>query len=176
MPTITPDNNVSPAGNAKRSLRWIKGAFFGALLALMAAGALSIVIMRLSSLPALTRERFDAARQQWEERAVSDYTIEVRVNGPQAATYLVEVKNHEAISALRNGAPLRQPRTWGTWSVPGIFDTVASDLESLETRRLDLVVRCLFDAELGYPTRYQRLDRNLSTETTWEVVKFSPHN
>jgi len=106
----------------------------------------------------------------------------VTVHGPQPATYRVEVRDGEAIAAWRNGEPLKSQRTFGTWSVPGMFSTISRDVEAIERaaaehRQRPLILRAAFHAEYGYPERYRRIDNGSrkggdSIAVTWEVVEF----
>src|SRR5690606_19614210 len=79
----------------------------------------------------LTEENYAAAWQQWLDSAPSDYDMEIQVRGRQPARYRVEVRDGLARSATRNGNPLRQIRTFETWSGSGMFETVGTDLEHL---------------------------------------------
>src|SRR5438132_1392979 len=67
--------------------------------------------------PTLTPQLFRAAHERWKSIAPLNYDIEVRVTGPQAAVYRVQVRDGEPQAALRNGQPLNSRRTFGTWSV-----------------------------------------------------------
>jgi hypothetical protein len=133
----------------------------------------------------LTEEGYEAARQRWQANALPDYDVEVEVRGRQPARYRVEVRGGLARQAWRNGAPLRSVRTFETWSVGGMFETVGSDLENLlrvargdataTTPRLSALVQ--FDEVYGYPRRYLRVERGGrggNPEVHWEVVEFVP--
>jgi hypothetical protein len=130
--------------------------------------------------PPLSAEALRAARQRWRERGPADYDIEIRVEGPQPGTYQVTVRGGQATSALRNGQPLTQKRTLGTWSVPGMFATINRDLEQVERRaggNADrftgaLTLRASFEPELGYPQRYMRMESGSTRDVSWEVTRF----
>jgi hypothetical protein len=156
---------------------------FGALLGLALGCIPALYILRLANrdpTPALTPELFEAAHQRWKSRAPADYDIEVRVTGSQPAVYRVEVRGGEAQAAWRNGEPLNSRRTFGTWSVPGMFSTISRDIEAVErhasgkaerfTPRLTL--RAEFDAEYSYPKRYRRIQQWSTVEVAWEVTEF----
>ena len=131
--------------------------------------------------PTLDRARLDAARELWTRTQVPDYHIEIVVQGRQPATYAVDVEKGEAVKALRNQNPLTQPRTFGTWSVDGMFRTIESDILSFESQ-LDvskssgklptLMLRAEFDPQYGYPKRYFRADWQRNLETNWVVSRF----
>jgi hypothetical protein len=154
-----------------------------------AVGALVVVLVASSAFrdrgwEELTEENYEAARQQWLSVAPSDYDIEVQVRGRQPARYRVEVRGGLARQAFRNGAPLRSVRTYETWSVGGMFETVGTDLEhimlvasgkaSATTPRVSSLVQ--FDEQYGIPRRYLRIERGGSggnPEVHWEVTEFT---
>ena len=135
--------------------------------------------------PLLTPELFYAASARWKASAPADYDIEIQVAGPQAAVYRVEVRGGQPAAAWRNGQPLKQHRTFGTWSVPGMFSTISRDLESEERRTTgraqpgtpQLILKAQFDSQYHFPQRYRRIEwgsrRGSNAVTvTWEVVEF----
>ena len=112
--------------------------------------------------------------------APPEYDIEVRVTGSQPAIYRVQVRAGEAVAAWRNGQPLLSRRTFGTWSVPGMFGTISRDIESIErhtTGKADrftprLILRAEFDPQYSYPARYRRIEQWSTVEVAWEVTDF----
>jgi len=162
--------------------------FFGTLVGGILGIVATLVGLRVANrdrTPELTPQIFAAARERWKANAPHDYDIEVRVEGPQPAAYRARVRDGQAIAAWRNGKPLATVRTFGTWSVPGMFSTISRDVETIERQaegRADpaiptLLLRASFDPQYSYPARYSRIEwgsRKGSTATTvtWEVVKF----
>jgi hypothetical protein len=150
----------------------------------MLAGALvTMAILRwqlADPTPSLTEESFRAARQRWDERAPDNYDVEVKVEGRQPATYRVQVRGGRSIAAFRNGQPLTQQRTFGTWSVPGMFGTIRRDLAQIEKRRSgqadrttpQLTLRASFDPQWGYPRRYLRMEAGSTQDVSWDVIRF----
>ncbi len=132
--------------------------------------------------PTLTPALFEAAHERWKAAAPPSYDIEVHVTGPQAATYRVEVRDGEPQAAWRNGQPLITRRTFGTWSVPGMFATMSRDVEAIERAvarggQLPLVLRAEFDSQYNYPAKYRRIDNGSrkgsdAIAVTWDVVEF----
>lgn len=186
-PEEPPDGDRPPPQPARASgalARFSRWAILGAL----AGVVVMLIAMRIANrdpTPELTPALFEAARQRWRDIAPRDYDIEVRVEGPQAATYRVQVRGGQATAAWRNGKPLTSVRTFGTWSVPGMFSTMSRDVETIERQaegRADpaippLVLRASFDPKYSFPQRYSRIEwgsRKGSTATTvnWEVVRF----
>lgn len=167
---------------AKKTLRkvaFVMAVPLGVLVA-YAVWFFVVVFFGRGALPELNRVRFEEAQNRWEKTAPESYNIEIEVAGNQAAHYRVEVRNGEVVSANRNGRPLRQRRTQGTWSVSGMFGTLSSDVENLEkvasgkadanTPRLRL--RAFFHAEYGYPELYQRIQEKPDSEVSWKVTRF----
>jgi hypothetical protein len=155
----------------------------------LAVGAIgSLVVLRIVNndpTPRLSPEAYYAALERWKAAAPPDYDIEVQVTGPQAAVYRVEVRGGQPIAALRNGQSLNQRRTFGTWSVPGMFSTMARDVDVVERRltgrakpgEVELILKAEFDPKYSFPRRYQRIEwgsrRGSDAVTvTWEVKEF----
>lgn len=157
------------------------------LVAGLVVGAMAVVglvLLRSENVsPRLTPELFRAAVEKWKRGGPRDYDIEVQVTGSQPATYYVEVRGGEARLALRNGRPLTQRRTFSTWSVPGMFATMARDVDALERHAAgqadastpEVNLRATFDARYGYPARYRRIQYGSSVEVEWHVVRFEVH-
>ena len=171
-------------GQAKRAApsslrRFILGALAGTSLGVIPALYLLRQVSR-DPTPALTPGLFYAAHDRWKAIAPPDYDVEVRVTGSQPATYRVEVRDGEPQAAWRNGQPLTTRRTFGTWSVPGMFSTISRDIESVErhsngkadrfTPRLTL--RAEFEPRYHYPQRYRRIQQWSTVEVVWEVTEF----
>jgi hypothetical protein len=159
-------------------VRWlIIGGLIGGLSTLIVLAA-----MHRDQTPNLTPALFEAAHDRWKKAAPPDYDIEVHVSGPQGATYRVEVRDGQPQAAWRNGDPLTSRRTFGTWSVPGMFGTISRDLETVDRHAAgrtseDLLLRAAFEPKYSYPERYRRIQwgsRRGSDAITvaWEVTTF----
>lgn len=153
------------------------------LVGLVIVAAMAAFIATEPQIPALGPEEFRAARERWDLIAPENYDIEVRVSGRQAATYAVAVRNSTAVRATRDGKPLTQPRTWGTWSVPGMFETMEFDVSQVQATREGrgdetrpgLTLRARFHPEFGFPERYVRLEHSrmgTNPEVAWSVIRF----
>ncbi len=125
---------------------------------------------------AIHTEEFSA----WRVVAPQSYDIETEVSGRQPAIYRVRVRGGDVVSATRNGVDLRQRRTMGTWSVPGMFDTMESDLVNEADDQNDrlmhnsprVTVRARFHPKWHYPESYQRIEWGSHYEVDWQVTKF----
>lgn len=130
----------------------------------------------------VTRGRLNAAREKWLENEPKNYDLEVAVSGRQSATYEVHVRNGEVIEALRNEAPLKQQRTFRTWSGPGMFDTIETDVDTLEfanahpddPKSIMLTLRAKFDEKTGLPMSYLRSEWGTNHDVSWKVIRFEP--
>ena len=74
----------------------------------VAATLLAFAVIYRDPTPPLTDPIFNAAHERWKSAAPADYDIEVRVSGPQAATYRVQVRGGQPQAAWRNGEPLQR--------------------------------------------------------------------
>ncbi|MEQ8784732.1 MAG: DUF6174 domain-containing protein [Pirellulaceae bacterium] len=160
----------------------------GVMVGLALGGLMAVVVVVLAAAwnrpPLLTRERFDAQRAQWNQQGVADYDVEVHVTGRREATYAVSVREGVAVSATIDGRPLRDRRTFATWSVPGMFETIERDLETIErssnreepaAARLTLYAK--FDSAYGFPDSYHRIvwgETAANADVTWSVKSFRP--
>jgi hypothetical protein len=154
------------------------------LAGLLVGVVATLVVMRrqvADPLPQISPADFHAARERWQKNELQDYDIEVQVTGTQGAKYRVEVRGGKAIAAWRNDLPLMQERTFSTWSVRGMFGTMSRDIDALERRaagRADastprLTLRAEFDANMGYPAKYRRIEWGSPVQVSWEVTKFT---
>ncbi len=168
-----------PSGRPGRIRRRVLAVISISLLVLASISITWMIVIRQQRIPELTRENFDAARVKWDATNIDDYAIETIVVGMQPATYRAEVRNGEILAAQRNGYALKDQRTLGTWSVPGMFRTIEHDLLNFErdeaegksTRELHL--RAEFDPELGIPRRYLRVEWSSGAQVSWDVAEFT---
>lgn len=166
---------------ARRKLALIAAAFLGATLAVIGVVVYYLLQPR-DTTPKLTRDRFEAAKLKWEQAAPKNYNIEIKVTGLQAATYNVQVRRGDVVSASRNGTPLPRRHGFATWSVPGMFSTIGHDVEQVQAiqdgsakpgaSRLEL--RGEFDCKFGYPQHYYRYEWKTRNEVSWDVTEFEP--
>jgi hypothetical protein len=188
-PQLTNGSFGQPSRSAPRRrtsplLRFLAWTLVGGALGVLATLAVLRILYR-DTTPQLTPELYEAAREQWRKTAPPDYDIEIHVSGNQPAIYRVQVRGGQAQAAWRNGQPLTTRRTFGTWSVPGMFSTMSRDVEQLERqlagkadpRLPSLILRAGFDDRYGYPARYSRIEwgsrkGTTATAVTWDVTEF----
>ncbi len=130
----------------------------------------------------VTRDRLTKARELWLKNESQNYDLEVTVSGRQGATYEVRVRDGKVTEALRNHVPLKQERTFRTWSGPGMFDTMETDVDTLEfalanpndPKRTMLTLRAHFDDKTGLPMTYLRSQWGTNMDVSWKVTRFEP--
>lgn len=178
-------NDAAP----RRPRSLLRRFFVWTLLGVGIGVAASLVILAIANrdpTPRLTPAEFAAARERWAAAAPADYDIVIRVRGPQPATYRVEVRGGQALAAWRNDAPLTSIRTFGTWSVPGMFSTISRDVDVIERLAegrpvpgaAELILKARFDPKYSFPQHYQRIEwgsrRGSNAVTvTWDVIEFT---
>jgi hypothetical protein len=125
--------------------------------------------------PPLTAEALQQAEANWRNAKIRDYDIEIEVQSRQRETYAVEVRDGAPQQAWHNGQPLKQVRTFDTWSVPGMFDTIHSDFDRTDRQGQpapELMLRAEFDQKTGVPLKYKRIQWGADIEISWRVMKF----
>jgi hypothetical protein len=182
---MTIDENAPlPAPGLSRSAGALRRFFVWMLIGLgvgMIGMFFVLLVLVRDPTPALTPEIFHAAHNRWNRSAPKNYNIEIRVTGSQPAVYRVEVRDGQAQAAWRNGSPLLQRRTFGTWSVPGMVGTIGRDIEAVEKHAAGkadpftprLTLRAEFDPKYSYPAKYRRIEWGSSVEVAWEVTQFT---
>ena len=165
--------SVTGTGGRRNAVAW------GAACALLTAVVIWAIYAFVSAgprLPEIGQAKLDAARQKWKQNGPANYDITIAVTGTRAAIYQVEVRNGQAVRATRDGDELKDPRTLGTWSVPGMFDTMQSDVDHI-TEPIPISAREANrespEAD-AYPRRYRRIEWGSSIEVGWEVTEFQP--
>ena len=133
------------------------------LLTVLALGALALatIILR-DDTPRLTRESYASARARWEQKAITDYTLDVLKELDRQAPERLRtvVRDGQATSLTINDAAV--PKN-ATYTVGGIFDIIERELEMADAKEKqpgqpgDVALRALFDAETGVPLVFKRL-------------------
>jgi hypothetical protein len=180
------DNNISSGQPLPRRAdsalpRFVIWTLVGLALG-MVGGLIVLRQVHYDPTPTLTPELFGQAHERWKALAPANYDVEVRVTGPQAAVYRVEVRDGQPQAAWRNDQPLNSRRTLGTWSVPGMFSTMSRDVDAVQRAASKgsappLILRAQFDPQYSYPVRYRRIDNGSrkgsdAIAVTWDVIRF----
>ena len=173
-----PGNSVNGTSESDRARGFAAKAIIGAAVFIGLILITVSLLARRGSIPELTRSEFDRALSKWNSSEPSRYSITTTVVGRQPATYSVAVANGDVVVALRNDHPLKDQRTLGTWSVPGMFRTIEHDLIAIESDAAngvassDLHLRAEFDPQWGFPTRYLRVEWTSGAQVSWSVDQF----
>lgn len=160
----------------KRLPSLIAGVVIGCGLSILAVLLVLFVFVR-DTLPPLTEAALTSAIQRWEERGPKGYRLTILVSGERSGSVELEVRDGEPVSLVRDGrTPARH--TWDFWTVPGQLDAIQGELTGDPLAMFgvpdhaQVIQRAEFDAELGYPRKYQRHVLGRQFETGWEIVKF----
>ncbi len=174
--------STDPSQRLRRVATYTTAGLLGVVAGII--GLLAIVITRhQDTLPRLTPHDFYEAKARWEANSPPSYDIEIGVTGRQAAVYYAEVRKGEVFAATRDGEVLSRLRTIDTWTVPGMFTTIHSDVVNLERHLAgtadqstpQLLLRGYFDNQTGAPLRYHRTELRKwgpNVEVMWEVTRF----
>lgn len=161
------NHELPPKRSGSRWFIWI-------FLLLIFAGLVGLVFaIRGQRMPSMDRAQFEAAQAQWEDQKPTDYAISIAVSGPQPGNYSVQVQNGIATTATLDGRDLTRPRTFGTWSVDGMFETLQRDLDTQDANG-NLILGAVFHETLGIPLQYERLEMQTGVHDAlqWEVTQF----
>lgn len=154
------------------------GALLGGMA--VAAGLLTYAFLNRNATPLLTRAEYEAAADLWNERGPRDYNLDLVLSGNRPGKIRVEVRDGQATKMERDGVVPSQERTWYYWTVPGMMDTIAEELEMAEDPAgsfnvpgaSEVIQRAEFDPQYGYPRKYDRVVLGADFEIHWEVTKF----
>ncbi|MEM8678591.1 MAG: DUF6174 domain-containing protein, partial [Planctomycetota bacterium] len=126
----------------------------------------------------LDLRRFNDARLAWEADPAEDYRITTEVMGRQPARYTVEVRLGRPRVAFRDGKPLKDQRTFQTWTVDGMFATMEHDVDRNAEAEgsLPLHLAAEFDPLWHFPAEYLRVEWGTSMEVAWRVTEFIVHD
>lgn len=168
-----------PPVRRSRSRPLALGIAFGLLIGITISVAGLIYFFR-SSVPILTPDALAAAEKRWAELGPSSYDVDLELQGTQAGTIQVEVRQGEVTRMIRNGRQPSQRRTWYYWSIPGQFETIAVDLDHAANPEQGFgvpagsaaVLRAEFDPQYGYPRFYQRILLGTPIHVEWKVTRF----
>jgi len=149
-------------------------------LALLLAPVLAAGCGR-AALPELTPALLADARARWEQAHVSNYDLDLTVEGTQlerAAIHL-EVRADSVRKAVRDGIAMTGDTS--AYAVPGLFQTLSRELELKATpseagapEGYQVYVQAAFDPERGYPQHYRRIVGGSNTRVEVEVVRLTP--
>jgi hypothetical protein len=176
----TDDGSASAVGRPRRfrASMLAAGCAVGSLVTLLTFAGVALFLRTRGTVPPLTADDLEAAERLWDEFGPADYDLDVELGGRQSGRFHVEVRSGRTTKVTRNGVP-PQRRTWDTWTVPGMFDTLYQELElaaqpdgAFGQPGARAVQRANFDDQLGFPRRYERFVLGTVYEIRWEVTRF----
>jgi hypothetical protein len=144
------------------------------------AAVVVYAILTREATPRLTAEAYEAAVNRWEAHGPASYDLDLELTGNRPGKIHVEVRDGQVVRMTRDGVQPKQERTWYYWSVPGQFDTIAQELEMARDpvasfkspEATQMVIWAAFDAEYGYPQKYDRTVLGTDFEIHWKVTRF----
>lgn len=164
---------METAPRAQPRRRWTMPIVLGGA----AAFALTLGVwlaFRGERIPLLTSDALDAAQRRWQKLRPRDYDLDLEITGTRAGRVHVEVRDGRVHLMQRDGQTPAQSRTWDVWTVDGQFDTIADDQQRATQGETNLILRGEFDAELGYPRRYQVSNLTARNDYGWRTTRLVP--
>ena len=131
------------------------------------------------------RQILSDARTAWNNRNPVSYVVEVSVTTSGEDVYEVTVINNQAVQVKLNGKSLKRRHAFDTWTVEGMLDTIAIDIEHCERwdegrampGTCDLIIKATFDPDTGIPLKYIRMELGRPSNVgvmDWETTRFEP--
>lgn len=125
----------------------------------------------------LDKAGLSVARAKWSAAGIHDYDMRYRMNGSE---YKVVVRGDIVQDLTVNDRPARTS-DWASYSVEGIFDLLALELDNLSDPAgpfrggtQTVVARVRFNPTLGYVERYLRAGGGMPHGASIELVSFVP--
>jgi len=159
---------------SRRTTLFVLGSIAFALASLV----LALEFFVVERIPLLTELELEAAKKRWQEHGPVSYEMDIELRGAQPGRVQLSVRNRVVAAETRDGRVPKE-HTWETWTVPGMFNTVETDMEIAENPEQTIQaapgtkwqLRCEFDPKLGIPRRYHRLASG-GPEVYWRVTHF----
>ncbi len=171
--------NAGNGGQATRRLSHRTTLFvLGSIAFALASLVLALEFFVVERIPLLTQTELDIAKKQWQEHGPASYDMDIELRGAQPGRVQVNVRNR-IVTAETRGGRVPKEHTWDTWSIPGMFNTLETDMEIAENPEQAIQaapgtkweLRCEFDSATGIPRRYHRMASG-GPEVYWRVTRF----
>jgi hypothetical protein len=159
---------------SRRTTLFVLGSIAFALASLV----LALEFFVVERIPLLAESDLAAAKKRWQEHGPVSYDMDIEIRGAQPGHVQVNVRNRVVVAETRDGRVPKE-HTWETWTVPGMFNTIETDMEIAENPEQAIQaapgtrwqLRCEFDPVLGIPRRYHRLASG-GPEVYWRLTRF----
>jgi hypothetical protein len=159
---------------SRRTTLFVLGSIAFALACLVLALELFVV----QRIPLLSEPDLVAAKKRWQEHGPVSYDMDIELRGAQPGHVEINVRNRVVTAETRDGRVPKE-HTWETWTVPGMFNTLETDMEIAENPQQAIQavpgttwqLRCEFDPVLGIPRRYYRMASG-GPDVYWRVKRF----
>jgi len=136
----------------KRNWLW-----FYAVLGVLAVAAIVIpffVMPMIHGLEPLTPDKLQAARKMWDRYGPRDYDMEYRKKGSVSGTFVVQVRDGEAVSVTMDGRPI-DPAGYRYHTMPVLVDDLERFLEmAKKPDSPPVILRARFDPQDGHLLKY----------------------
>ena len=125
------------------------------------------------------------AEQKWQQANIKDYDLEIQISERQQRRYRIQIRNSKITALWRNDRPVKEPHQYRAWTIPGMFQTLRTDVEkplsdmnSADATALNnLTIRAEFHPTYGFPQRYIRIEHRQqgnNPEISWKIISFAP--
>ena len=159
---------------SRRTTLFVLGSIAFALVSLV----LALEYFVVERIPLLTESELNGAKKRWQEHGPASYDMDIELRGAQPGNVQVNVRNRVVTAETRDGRVPKE-HTWETWTVPGMFNTMETDMEIAEDPEQAIQaapgtkwqLRSEFDPMLGIPRRYHRLATS-GPDVYWRVTRF----
>ena len=182
------DSNATPvlASDTSVAIRiWRSKAFRWTFVLCSLLAATYLLANRNGRMIDVDRQILSDARMTWNSVNPGNYLVEVSVTTSGKDVYEVTVLNHEPVQVKLNGKSLNRRHAFDTWTVQGMLDTIAIDIEHCERwdegrampGTCDLIIKATFDPESGIPLKYIRMELGRPSNVgvmDWEITRFEP--
>ena len=163
----------------------IRRAFWISFVVCSIATAIFLLVTKSNRMLDVDRSVLEQSRGLWDQATISDYEVRIAVTTSGTDIYEVTVRENEAQQVLLNGVPLHRRHAFDTWTVVGMLDTIAIDIEHCERwdegratpGTCDLMIKATFDPSTGLPRKYIRMELGRPSSVgvmDWKITRFTP--
>jgi Family of unknown function (DUF6174) len=166
------------SGRRRRLSRRTTLFVLGSIAFALASLVLALEFFVVERIPLLTQSELNDAKKRWQEHGPVSYDMDIELRGAQPGSVQISVRNR-VVTAETRDERVPKEHTWDTWSMPGMFNTLETDMEIAENPEQAIQaapgtkweLRCEFDPEFGIPRSYHRVASG-GPEVYWRVKHF----